>query len=143
MAAKKSGARKAGQKKAGKKKAPASEAGAKKASGKKASAKKAASTGEKKSAANKAGSKKSAKKAGAKMGKAAAAEVHMGHIFALRPRVTTAFRPEDLRSAKHQLADELYGSVSEAARTVADKALELLHDGPARTKKGTRSSGRW
>jgi hypothetical protein len=59
--------------------------------------------------------------------------VNLGHIFALRPRVNTAFPPGDLSAAKHFLRDESYATIEEAARAVADKALELTHDGTSRT----------
>ena len=62
--------------------------------------------------------------------------VNLGHIFALRPRVNTAFPPGDLNTAKHFLQDESYASIEEAARAVAEKALELTHKSPSR--KGPR-----
>jgi hypothetical protein len=61
-----------------------------------------------------------------------AAEVHLGHFFALRPRVETAFRPDDLRRAKQALAEERYRTIEDAARAVAEKALELAR-GVAKT----------
>jgi len=137
-AAKKAPAKKAPAKKAGAKKAGA---GAKKASGKKASPKK--SVEKPASGAPAAPAEPKAASTPTKAGAFTAADVHMGHIFSLRPRVTTAFRPEDLRTAKHTLGEETFESAAEAARAVADKALELLHDGPGRTKKGTRASRRW
>lgn len=62
--------------------------------------------------------------------------VNLGHIFALRPRANTSFPPGDLNTAKHFLRDESYANIEEAARAVANKALELSHKGPSR--KGTR-----
>ena len=56
--------------------------------------------------------------------------VNLGHVFALRPRVSTTFRQPDLATARHMLQEESYGSIPEAARAVAEKALELTHDGP-------------
>jgi hypothetical protein len=61
-----------------------------------------------------------------------AAEVHLGHFFALRPRVETSFRPDDLRRAKQALAEERYRTIEDAARAVAEKALELAR-GATRT----------
>lgn len=54
--------------------------------------------------------------------------VNLGHVFALRPRVETAFRPDDLRAARQQLQDERYETLEEAARAVAAKALELTRE---------------
>jgi hypothetical protein len=56
--------------------------------------------------------------------------VNLGHIFALRPRVETSFRQADFRAARQLLEDEAYASIEEAARAVAEKALELTHAGP-------------
>ena len=55
--------------------------------------------------------------------------MNLGHLFALRPRVTTSFPAEALRSAKHALEGEGYATISDAARAVAEKALELTRDG--------------
>jgi hypothetical protein len=60
----------------------------------------------------------------------------MGHVFSLRPRPNTSFRPGDFATAKHQLQDESYANVAEAARAVAERALELTHDSGSRV--GTR-----
>ena len=68
-----------------------------------------------------------------------AADVNLGHIFALRPRVVTSFKPNDFRTAKQQLDDERYSSLVDAARAVAEKALELTTDGPP----GSRRRRRW
>jgi hypothetical protein len=56
------------------------------------------------------------------------AVVNMGHLFALRPRVKSAFRQEHFLNARRLLEDESYASVEEAARAVAEKALELSND---------------
>ncbi|MCH7868127.1 MAG: hypothetical protein IH881_10565 [Myxococcales bacterium] len=78
--------------------------------------------------------KKTASKAPAERAKAAKQEaksgfsslaVNMGHVFALRPRVGTSFRPDDFRAAKQQLASESFKSAAEAARTVVKKTVEL------------------
>ena len=53
--------------------------------------------------------------------------INMGHVFALRPRVTTSFKAGDFSAAKHQLSDEAYSDIQQAARAVAEKALELTH----------------
>lgn len=86
--------------------------------------------------------KKPAKKSAAKKPAAAASSlsVNMGHIFALRPRVSTTFRQGDLATAKHQLQDESFANVADAARAVAEKALELTHDSGSRlgSKYGRR-----
>ena len=80
------------------------------------------------------GAKKStgAKKATAKRKPAAkkvsSADVHRGHLLALRPRVSTSFRPDDLRRAKQLLDDQSYASIEEAARAVVEKALELTRE---------------
>lgn len=58
--------------------------------------------------------------------------VNLGHVFALRPRVSTSFRQADFNAAKHFLRDESYASIEDAARAVAEKALELTHDGGSR-----------
>jgi hypothetical protein len=54
----------------------------------------------------------------------------MGQIISLRPRVSAAFKPEHLRMARVSLEDEGFASVEEAARAVAEKALELSQNKP-------------
>ena len=54
--------------------------------------------------------------------------VNRGHLFTLRPRVSTAFRPEDFQTAKRELADETYPSIEAAARAVAERALALSNE---------------
>jgi hypothetical protein len=66
--------------------------------------------------------------------------VHMGHIFALRPRVETSFGTGDFQDAKQFLSEEAYDDAETAARAVAQKALELTHKGGA--KKGRRGTRR-
>jgi hypothetical protein len=61
-----------------------------------------------------------------------AMQVHLGHIFALRPRVQVSFNPESLREAIRVLAAEKYASLDEAARAVAAKAVELSNTRSAR-----------
>jgi hypothetical protein len=74
-------------------------------------------------------------------GKASSTAVNMGHIFGLRPRVRTSFRQADFRTARQQLQDEAYESIQDAARAVAEKALELTHDGGT-PKRGTKPDRR-
>ena len=95
---------------------------AKKAS-KKAPAKKAAA-GKKASSKKKTAAKKQAAKS------ASTRDVHLGHVFGLRPRVEMSFRQEHFREARRLLEDESYPNPAAAARAVAEKALELTHDGP-------------
>ena len=148
MAAKKKSSSK--PKKAGKKKAPAKKAVKKTAAAKKAGKKKAAAkkAGKKKAAAKKAPTKKAAAKTVAPAqapgktpaktpaktaakggGGFSALEVNMGHIFSLRPRVPTSFRQDHFREARHALSEDSFKNSVEAARAVAEKALELTHDG--------------
>lgn len=58
-------------------------------------------------------------------GGAAAADVNLGHILALRPRAHAGFKPEAFQEAKRLLANETYATIEEAARAVAEKAVEL------------------
>ena len=67
-----------------------------------------------------------------------AASVNLGHVFALRPRVSTSFRQEDFRTARHLLQDESYASLGEAARAVAEKALELTRDAGSKAVRPVR-----
>ena len=60
------------------------------------------------------------------------AAVNMGHVFGLRPRVSTAFRQEHFLNARRLLEDRSYTSVEEAARAVAEKALALSNDPKAK-----------
>ena len=121
----------------------------KKSSPKKTARKKASSE---KSAGEKSSSKKAAKKTAAAAasepaeeaaaatpdeGKASSLEVNMGHVFALRPRVNTSFKPGDFSTAKHLLVDETYANHQEAARAVVEKAQELTH-GPPKGSRGRR-----
>lgn len=67
--------------------------------------------------------------------------INLGHVFALRPRAQSSFRPGDFRRAKHLLRDEKYASAEAAARAVAEKALELTREGADLPASGRR--GRW
>lgn len=120
------GTKKPAAKKAAPKKAATKKAATKKAATKKAAPKKAAP---KKAEAKKPASKKPAAKKAAAKG-AFVKDVHMGHIFALKPRVDKSFRQDDLRRAKELLVDEAYESPVAAARALAEKALELTRKGP-------------
>ena len=64
--------------------------------------------------------------------------MNLGHLFSLRPRVKTSFRQEDFRAARLSLEDEAYASIEEAARAVANKALELSQEGPPKHGFGRR-----
>ena len=74
--------------------------------------------------------KKSARKAPARKARFTAEQVNLGHVFSLRPRVSTAFRPEDFRTAKHRLREESYVSLEAATRAVVEQAHELGREQP-------------
>jgi hypothetical protein len=61
-------------------------------------------------------------------GKISSLAVNRGHLFALRPRVSAAFRQEDFIAARRLLEGEAYASLEEAARAVAERALSLSND---------------
>jgi hypothetical protein len=63
-------------------------------------------------------------------GEFSSTSVNLGHVFSLRPRVSTSFRQADFLTARHLLQDESYQSIEEAARAVAEKALAMTHEGP-------------
>jgi hypothetical protein len=119
-APKSSAKKKATAKKAATKKAPAK----KKATAKKTAAKKAANDD-----ANQ-DEPIAAKDTKAKKSGASSLNVIMGQLFSLRPRVSTGFRPDDFRQARQSLADESYDTPQDAARAVAEKAIELTRGGP-------------
>ena len=110
-------------------------AGAKKASPKKKASGKRTATAKKAGAGAKKGSpaskpvptEKAEKKA---KGKVSSMSVNLGQIFSLRPRVSTTFRQADFLTARLRLQDEAYANIEKAARAVAEKALELTHEGP-------------
>ena len=116
-------ARKSTKKAAAGKKTPARKSTASKSTAKAASPKPA-------SGAPKAPARKKA--ASKPKGKFTSLNVNLGHIFALRPRVTTSFPQAHFRTARHLLQDESYASMGEAARAVVDKALELTREGPSK-----------
>ncbi len=66
------------------------------------------------------------------------AGVNLGHVFALRPRVPTSFRPDDFREAKERLRDERFATPADAARAVAEKALSLTRESSQRTGRRKR-----
>jgi hypothetical protein len=124
------------KKTAAKKKPAKKKATAKKTGAKKKAAPKRAATAEKTTAKSKAApaskpieEPKEAKKT---KGKFSATNVNLGHVFLLRPKVSTSFRHADFRTARHLLSDESYASLEEAARAVAEKALELTHEAPSK-----------
>ena len=98
----------------------AKKTGARKASSSKAPARKKAAP------AKRAPAKKKTPTAKASVSSLA---INVGHVFSLRPRVPKSFRDGDFRKARVLLQDEVYASVEEAARAVAEKALELTHEG--------------
>jgi len=58
--------------------------------------------------------------------------VNLGHVAALRPRTHTGFKPEAFQDAKRALVGVRYATIEEAARAVAEKAVELSNEsGPA------------
>jgi hypothetical protein len=90
-----------------------------------------------KKAATKRASKRAApesKRVGAPKGemqrgeKVSSMAVNREHLFALRPRVSAAFRQEDFIAARRLLEGEAYTSIEEAARAVAERALSLSND---------------
>lgn len=136
--AKKSGARKkATAKKASAKKSAAKKSGAKKSVTKKAAPKKA---GAKKATTAKAATPTEASTAKANPTKGAGAftaeTVNIGHVFGLRPRVNTAFRQEDFRTARSLLAEESYETLEDAVRAVVEKAHELGREHGKRPHRG-------
>ena len=141
MAAKKSATKSAKTKKSAKKspkksaKKSASK-GVKKSSAK--TAEKTADAAPKKASQKKAAVEKAAKPT-AKSGFSSLA-VNMGHVFALRPRVGTSFRPDDFRDARQKLENEQFETAADAARAVVDKILELSRgdSNPMRNKHHKR-----
>jgi hypothetical protein len=63
-------------------------------------------------------------------GEVSSMSVNLGHVFSLRPRVSKTFRKADFLTARQLLQDEEYADMEEAARAVAEKALELTRKGP-------------
>jgi hypothetical protein len=65
-------------------------------------------------------------------GEVTAHDVNRGHIFGLRPRANTAFSPQAFENARRELAEQRYATIEEAARAVAERALELTNQRPSR-----------
>lgn len=134
--------KKAAKKKTDKKTTAKKKPAAKKKTAKETDSKKAAKKAPATKAAAKPESKPAEKKAPAAARKSgfSSLDVNMGHVFALRPRVPTSFRPDDFRVARQQLEDESFKSASEAAKAVVEKALELTHGDavPGRKKRQHR-----
>jgi hypothetical protein len=61
-------------------------------------------------------------------GSIAADEVNLGHLMALRPRIHVGFRPSAFGEAKLALADARYATIQDAARAVAEKAIEISNE---------------
>lgn len=99
-------------------------------SAKKSARKKAAAAGAPSPANPDDAAESDAAPASKKKGTVTAKDVNLGHVFALRPRVRTSFRQPDFLRARELLEDESYENTGVAARAVAEKALELTHDGP-------------
>ena len=54
--------------------------------------------------------------------------VSLGHVMSLRPRVHVGFKPTAFSDAKRALAENRYATIEEAARAVADKAIEISNE---------------
>jgi len=132
--AKKQAARKAPAKKKAAKKAPAARATAKKTAARKAAPRQAVRT---ETARGRTAAGKPAAPA-RKTGGVSSEGVHLGHVFALRPRVPTSFRQADFLKARSLLSGESFASVEEAARAVVEKALDLTHEGGGPGRGGAR-----
>jgi hypothetical protein len=113
MAAKKSAKKSPARKTPPKKKTPARKASPKKRTG-----------GKRKAASKSAEAEEKSEE------KISSLNVNLGHVFSLRPRVSKTFRQADFLTARQLLQDEEYADIEEAARAVAEKALELTHKGP-------------
>jgi len=72
----------------------------------------------------------------AQPGEVSAEQVNLGHIFALRPKVTTSFPQAQFLRARRELADERYDSIQQAARAVAEKALSSANRKPSKHSIG-------
>lgn len=58
-------------------------------------------------------------------GSVSSTQVTLGHVFKVRPKINTSFRPPDFARAKKLLAKESYETIQDAARAVAEEALSL------------------
>lgn len=122
MAVRKTTRKAAGTRKGATEKAPE----ARKASRKKAPAAKRAPA--KRAATSKPARKKTAAEKTSKKKGVSSIAVNLGNVFGLRPRVNTSFRQEDFQTARRVLEEESYATLEEAARAVAEHALELSND---------------
>lgn len=93
-----------------------------------AGGKKAAAKGTSKAAAPGSQSSEPPKQQTKGGGEVSSMAVNRSHLFALRPRVSAAFRQEDFMAARRLLEGETYASIEEAARAVAERALSLSND---------------
>ena len=59
-------------------------------------------------------------------------DVNRGHIFSLHPKVNTTFSPQAFDNARRELAEQRFATIEDAARAVAERALDLTHQRPAR-----------
>lgn len=84
-------------------------------------------------AKNSADTKKSETK-----GSVSSTEVTLGHVFKVRPKVNTSFRPPDFARAKKALSDESYETIQDAARAVAEEALSLTRGEATKVNSGKR-----
>ncbi|MAG29737.1 MAG: hypothetical protein CL908_02445 [Deltaproteobacteria bacterium] len=143
MAAKKKTGSGAPKKKSAKRKSPVKKKAAPKkgaaSTEKKASAKAAAPAKKKAEARKDPAAKPDAAPTPARPeGSVSSMGVTLGHVFALRPRVNTSFRQNDLSQAKRALASEVYPDLAEAARAVAAEALALTRGAAARPERRRR-----
>jgi hypothetical protein len=144
---KKGAARKATTKKAATRKTATKKTAARKAAGKKAAPKKktaakgagaAGKTPARSKAAAKPKPEEDAQVAEATPAKKKAKDqvssmsVNLGHVYSLRPRVSTSFRQADFLTARHLLQDESYENIEAATRAVVEKALEMTREGPSK-----------
>ena len=65
-------------------------------------------------------------------------DVTLGHVFKVRPKVNTSFRPPDFARAKKSLAEESYETIGDAARAVAEEALSLTRGEATKVNAGKR-----
>ena len=126
MAAKKSAKKKTVKKTTTKETATKSAKKSAKKPTKKKSAKKKSTSAKSDSSDSKSDSKQTAAESGKPTQTSVSSlQVNMGHVFALRPRVNTSFKPGDFSTAKHKLREENYSSLPDAARAVVERALDL------------------
>lgn len=103
---------------------------------KKADAKKTAEKGEAYSKKESPPKRSAPAKKTSKAESVTSSDINLGHVFALRPRANTSFRPNDFMAAKRSLRDEKYESIEEAARAVADEAISLTRGSGSKIETG-------